>query len=337
MRAAATDRRTTAPAEGVVTTALTRTFATRQGVRTALDAVDLRLHTGGVHGLLGPNGAGKTTLCKILSTVLLPTSGTARVLGHDVVADAGEVRHLVGIVFGGDRGLYGRLTARDNLAFWCAMHGLRRRAARARVDALLDRLGLGARADDRVETMSRGMRQRLHLARGLVADPPVLLLDEPTVGMDPLAAHEFRGLVEELRREGRTVLLTTHDMAEADALCDTLTFVDGGGVVVTGTAAEVRAAVTARRRVTVHDVGPGTREELVRLLRDLRDVVVGEVDGRTRSVEVGVPADGLAAVVAALVDAGRTSFSATPPTVHDVYVGLLDRRVGDRPRGLDVG
>ncbi|GAA3066667.1 MULTISPECIES: ABC transporter ATP-binding protein [Actinomycetes] len=212
--------------------ALTRSFITQTSVtRVALSAVDLILPRGGVHALLGPNGAGKTTLCRIASTVLLPTSGTCEVLGHDVVADARTVRRLIGIVFGGDRGLYERLTAEENLRFWCSMHGLRRRAATARIAELLERLGLASRGTERVETFSRGMKQRLHLARGLVADPQLLILDEPTVGMDPISAREFRGLITELRQEGRSVLLTTHDLAEAEALADTVTMIDRGSIL----------------------------------------------------------------------------------------------------------
>ncbi|MDO5635530.1 MAG: ABC transporter ATP-binding protein, partial [Micrococcus sp.] len=142
---------------------LTRTFRVRGGPeRTALDRVDLDLSPGGVHGLLGPNGAGKTTLCRIASTVLTPTSGMLTVHGYDVSRHPEQVRRLIGIVFGGDRGLYGRLTARENLEFWCAMNGVPRRQTRDRVDTLLDRLGLAGRSADLVETFSRGMKQRLH-------------------------------------------------------------------------------------------------------------------------------------------------------------------------------
>lgn len=211
---------------------LTRTFTSkRSGTRVALDSVDLTLPIQGVHALLGPNGAGKTTLCRIASTVLLPSSGTAQVMGHDVVTEARTVRRLIGIVFGGDRGLYDRLTARENLQFWCSMHGLRRQETKTRTAELLDRLGLSSRRDDRVETFSRGMKQRLHLARGLVSDPGLLILDEPTVGMDPISAREFRSLIKELRDEGRTVLLTTHDLAEAEALAETVTMIDRGAVL----------------------------------------------------------------------------------------------------------
>ena len=180
----------------------------------ALDGVSIEITEGEIHGLLGPNGAGKTTLVKVLSTVLLPTNGTASILGHDVVRETSKVRPLIGIVLGGDRGLYWRLTGRQNLEYWAALYKVPRQAARRRSSDLLEQVGLTDRADYLVETYSRGMKQRLHLARGLVADAPVLFLDEPTAGMDPIASRGFQQLVKELRSEGRTILLATHDMAE---------------------------------------------------------------------------------------------------------------------------
>src|SRR5688572_20004133 len=146
----------------------------------ALDEVSLEIPEGEIHGLLGPNGAGKTTLVKILSTVLTPTSGRARVLGCDLVEDTASVRPLIGIVFGGERGLYWRLSGRQNLEYWGALYRVPNAIARERARQLLQRVGLTDRADAKVETYSRGMKQRLHLARGLMGDPKVLFLDEPT-------------------------------------------------------------------------------------------------------------------------------------------------------------
>jgi ABC-2 type transport system ATP-binding protein len=201
--------------------------------RTVLNGLDLTVRRGEVHGLLGPNGSGKTTLCKILATLLLPTGGTAFVEGHDVVRSADQVRRAVGLVLGGERGLYSRLTARQNLVFWAALYGLPTKLAGERAAMLLRRLGLADRADDRVESFSRGMKQRVHLARGLISDPRVVVMDEPTVGLDPVAAHEFRRLVGELRADGRTILITTHDMAEAQAVCDRVSFIDDGNLLMT--------------------------------------------------------------------------------------------------------
>ena len=305
---------------------LRRSFAVRgHPDRVALDGVDLELGSGGVHGLLGPNGAGKTTLCRILATALLPSAGTARVLGYDVVADPRSVRRRIGLVLGGDRGLYGRLTAEENLRFWGAVHGLPRPVARRRAAELLGRLGLADRAGSRVETFSRGMRQRLHLARGLVPDPPLLLLDEPTSGMDPVAAHDFRDLVRELRAEGRTVLLTTHDMAEADAVCDTLTFVDGGRVLGSGTPLEVRARLGDAHHVRVEGVDAAAAAILrARLGETVPSAAVRP--GSDGVLEVAVPVGDVAAVVGVALAAGHLELATSPPSLEDVYLGLLGPR-----------
>src|SRR5688572_29322470 len=190
---------------------LTRTYKRKNGSPEvlALEGVTLDIEEGEVRGLLGPNGAGKTTLVRILCTVLLPTSGRASVFGLDVERDAKAVRKIIGIVFGGERGLYWNLTGRQNLEYWAALYRVPVHETPRRVNRLLERVGLSDRADDLVEAYSRGMKQRLHLARGLIGDARILFLDEPTTGMDPIAAQDFRGIVRELRSEGRTVLLTT--------------------------------------------------------------------------------------------------------------------------------
>ena len=158
----------------------------------ALDALDLSVPRGQVFGILGPNGAGKTTAIRILATLLIPTSGQARVLGFDVVKQSNEVRKRIGLVLGGERGLYGRLSGRDNLRYFAALNHMNSGDARRRITELLELVGLTDRPNTLVEEYSRGMKQRLHLARGLLMDPEVLFLDEPTIGLDPVGAHEIR-------------------------------------------------------------------------------------------------------------------------------------------------
>src|SRR5215218_103098 len=185
----------------------------------AVKGVSFEIQKGELFGLLGPNGAGKTTTIKMLITLLIPTSGSARVLGYDVVRDAREVRRRIGYVFGGDRGLYERLSALDNLRYFAELYGVPPRKQKGRIAELVELVGLTGREKERVEGYSRGMRQRLHVARGLLHDPPVLFLDEPTIGLDPVGARELRTLVAALVSEQRkTVLLTTHYMFEADQL-----------------------------------------------------------------------------------------------------------------------
>ncbi|GAB1339912.1 hypothetical protein ACE1SV_65020 [Streptomyces sp. E-15] len=292
----------------------------------ALDGLDLVVPRGEVHGLLGPNGAGKTTLCKILSTVLLATGGTARVCGHDVAADPQAVRSLIGIVFGGDRGLYGRVSARQNLRLWGALHGLGGAELRRRVDELLERVGLAGRRDDRVDGFSRGMKQRLHLARGLVGDPEVVILDEPTTGMDPVAARDFRDLVGELRAERRTVLLTTHDMAEAEAVCDRVTLLDRGVVIAEGNPAALARELHTHLEVRAEGVSAPTTARVAAMPGVLRAALDG--DGVFSAT---VAAEGAADVLRLLLGAGAAGVGTALPSLEDAYLRLVE------DRGMMVG
>lgn len=307
---------------------LRRDYGGRRGqpVVSALKGIDLQIPEGEIHGLLGPNGAGKTTLCKILSTVLLPTSGVARVCGYDVVDETAAVRGLIGIVFGGERGLYTRLTARGNLEFWASLYGLHGVASRSRVQELLDRLGLQQRADERVETFSRGMKQRLHLARGLIGNPRVLILDEPTTGMDPVAATDFRLLVTSLREEGRTLLVTTHDMAEAESICDRVTLIDNGTILATERPSTLGTWITRYARVAATDIPAGRIDEVSRAVMAI-DGVTGVRRTGPVSLLVDTAADGAApAVLRLLLDLGITDVSTTRPDLAEVYL----RVIGDR-------
>src|SRR5918911_3744344 len=201
----------------------------------AVRGIDFEVAEGELFGLLGPNGAGKTTTIKMLVTLLIPTSGTARVLGHDVVRDAQAVRKQIGYVFGGDRGAYERLSGLDNLRYFSELYGVPAKVQKRRIPELLELVGLTGRERERVEGYSRGMRQRLHIARGLIHDPPVVFLDEPTIGVDPVGARELRATIASLVEAGETGLLTTHYMFEADALCDRLAVIAEGEIVAEGT------------------------------------------------------------------------------------------------------
>jgi len=289
---------------------------------TALDGVSLAIPVGEVHGLLGPNGAGKTTLVKILSTVLLPSGGRALVCGHDVVTETKSVRPLIGIVFGGERGLYTRLSARKNLEYWGALYRLSGAEIRTRSTALLERVGLTERADQRVEEFSRGMKQRLHLARGLMGDARVLFLDEPTTGMDPLAAREFRTLIGELKGEGRTILLTTHDMVEAETVCDRVTLIDRGRILATETPRSLGSLISRFQRIDVEDA---TADVLAAV-----EVTTGVSSVSTLAegtIRIEVTEEGATqAVLKLLVDAGVTSVKTSLPSLEEVYVQMIGER-----------
>ncbi len=293
---------------------------------TALDDVNLSIEEGEIRGLLGPNGAGKTTLVKVLSTVLLPTAGSASIQGHDVVRETKTVQQLIGIVFGGDRGLYARLTSRQNLGYWAALYRVPTSTGKRRASELLDRVGMADRADDLVETYSRGMKQRLHLARGLVADAKVLFLDEPTTGLDPVAAREFRRLILELRGEGRTILITTHDMAEAEEVCDRVSLIDHGRILAMETPRTLGRLIASHERIDFVGGPAELPAELVELA-GVKSVTPQSGEG----FRIEVSSDlGTRSALAALVEAGVMTISTSRPSLEEVYVHII----GDR--GLEV-
>lgn len=217
---------------------------------TAVEDVSLNVEPGIIYGLLGPNGAGKTTTIKMLSTLLVPTSGQALVAGYDVATQEREVRRRLGVVLGGDRGLYGKLTARDNLTYFGHLYGMPRDTIARRVDEMLDMVDLRERGGHRVEGFSRGMKQRIHLAKALLHNPPVIFLDEPSIGLDPAAAVTIRKVIARLVPE-HTVLLTTHYLHEADELCARIAIIDKGRILVEDTPAGIKHRVGGEQRYVV--------------------------------------------------------------------------------------
>ncbi|MGP8072969.1 MAG: ATP-binding cassette domain-containing protein [Thermoplasmata archaeon] len=241
---------------------LTRVFESRKGFlfreverTSALKGVDLSVENGAIFGLLGPNGAGKTTLVKILSTLLLPTSGTAKVLGHDVAHEAEWLRPRIGLVLGGERGLYNRISGRENLRYFADLYGLPAAERDTRIREVLERVDLVSAADRRVEGYSRGMKQKLHIARGILHRPSILFLDEPTIGLDPKSARETRKLVRSLVSDGVTILLTTHYMFEAEELCPELAILSRGLIVAKDSIPGLRRRVGGDRTIEVESYG----------------------------------------------------------------------------------
>ena len=250
------------PTPVIETRGLTRVFESRKGflfnevVRTeALRGVDLTVDRGEIFGLLGPNGAGKTTLTKILSTLLLPSSGTATVLGLDVVRESLKLRPRIGLVLGGERGLYNRVTARENLRYFADLYGVPLPSRDQRIQTVLEYVGLTEAADRRVEEFSRGMKQKLHLARGILHEPEMLFLDEPTIGLDPKSARETRKLVRGLVASGVSVFLTTHYMFEAEELCQRIAILSRGQIVARDNVAGLRKLVGGDRTIEVEGYG----------------------------------------------------------------------------------
>ncbi|TDC36789.1 ABC transporter ATP-binding protein [Micromonospora sp. KC213] len=298
----------------------------------AVRGVDLTVGNGELFGLLGPNGAGKTTTIKLLNTLLIPTAGTARICGFDVVGQTREVRRRIGYVFGGDRGLYDRLSARDNLRYFAELYGVPGREQKRRIAELLELVRLTGRENERVESYSRGMRQRLHIARGLLHRPRVLFLDEPSIGVDPVAARELRQTVAELAATGTTVLLTTHYMAEADELCGRIAVIAGGRIQALGTPAELRHHADGRRVLEVEAYGvTDDRLAVIHALPGVREASL-EVVGAAQvlAVQSDARVDVQADVLRALDGVRLGRVTARQPTLEDAYVAIVNRVDGRR-------
>jgi ABC-2 type transport system ATP-binding protein len=291
----------------------------------AVKGVSFEIEKGELFGLLGPNGAGKTTTIKMLITLLIPTSGSARVLGHDVVKEAREVRKRIGYVFGGERGVYERLSGYDNLRYFAELYGVPAKIQKQRIEELLELVGLKGREQERAEGYSRGMKQRLHVARGLLHDPEVLFLDEPTIGLDPVGARELRATIASLTDAGKTILLTTHYMFEADALCDRIAVISQGEIVATGTPGQLKSRVESGSVTEVEVYG--VPEETVERLRKLEGVLAVWVEEREQtqvlSVQTRADIQLTAAILGHLNGANVGRVSHREPTLEDAYVALV--------------
>jgi ABC-2 type transport system ATP-binding protein len=237
----------------------------------AVKDISFDVDYGELFGVVGPNGAGKTTTIKMLTTMLIPTSGNATVLGWDLEKDVTKIREKIGIVLGGERGLYTRVNAIDNLRYFADLYGVPSNIRDKRVKELLEFMGLSERAKDRVETFSKGMKQRLHLARGLINDPELIFLDEPTVGLDPEIARETRNMIKDLVGKGKTILLTTHYMFEADELCKRVAVIRNGEIVALDTPKALKKYVMHTSIVEVE--GFGISEKEVARFKEIQDVL----------------------------------------------------------------
>ena len=300
----------------------------------ALDGLDLHVEAGTVFGLLGPNGAGKTTLVRILATLLEPTAGRAEVLGHDVVGDPLAVRRRIGLA-GQFAAVDAELTGRENVEMIARLYRLSSTEARSRGKEVLERFGVVDAADRRVSTYSGGMRRRLDLAAGLIGRPPVVLLDEPTTGLDPRARQELWRIVDELRREGTTVLLTTQYLDEADRLAQQIAVVDRGRIAAQGTPAQLKATIGGN----VLSVRLADSTALLDAWAALADLGAGEQprlesEREQASGEIRLAVADPAASAEALrrLDARRLPIAAIElqqPSLDDVFLALTGRPAGD--------
>ncbi|MCL2221915.1 MAG: ABC transporter ATP-binding protein [Oscillospiraceae bacterium] len=257
-------------------------FKKKMKVIHAVKNISFSVEKGEVFGLLGQNGAGKTTTIKMLITMLAPTSGTCKVLGYDTFGQERMIRTRINFVFGGEYGLYRRLSARDNLKYFANLYKLPKGTRDNRIDELLKLVDLTDRADTRVETFSKGMTQRVQIARGLINNPEVLFMDEPTIGLDPVGAETLRKTIVDVNKLGTTVLLTTHNMYEADELCNRIAIIKEGEIITLDTPANIKKKLAKKTSFTIEVEGNSANiKDKMQSMEELSGVSITEKDVMT--------------------------------------------------------
>jgi ABC-2 type transport system ATP-binding protein len=298
------------------------------GDLTAVDDVSFTAKPGAIFGLLGPNGAGKSTTIGCVSGLVKPSGGRIRVMGHDVVTDGRASRQKLGVV-PQELALYEDLSARENLNYWGAAYGLGGARLRARIAAVLDLVGLLDRSKEPVKRFSGGMKRRLNFACGLVHEPEVLLLDEPTVGVDPQSRVRLLELVRDQTRSGACVLYTTHYMEEAENLCDRLAIIDHGKIIAMGTLPELRGALGERDLLRV--TGKFDPSRVNEAVSHLRDVEIVQVESELLTLAVSDGPKRLPAILEALSIAGAEvhETTLTQPNLESLFIKLTGRELRD--------
>ena len=291
----------------------------------AVEDISFDVQPGELFGLLGPNGAGKTTTVKMLTTLLIPTAGRASVLGFDVVREAEKLRGKIGFIFGGERGLYWRLSGIDNLRYFASLYHVEPEVTRQRIPYLLELVGLEGRGEEKVEGYSRGMKQRLHIARTLLHDPEILFLDEPTIGLDPVGARELRRVVRDLQSEKKTILLTTHYMFEADSLCERIGVINFGKIIALDTPEGLKKYVQDLSVIELEVFGiPSEVVETIRALPYVETVAVENRDQKQALlVQSPLGSEAVPDLLGTLNGIKVGKVTVREPTLEDAYVRLV--------------
>ncbi len=316
---------------------LRKKYIVREGLRgkkivEALRGVTFRVRKGTIHALLGPNGAGKTTTLRIISTLLLPDEGRVEVLGHDVVKETEKVRKILGVVLDVSRGFYLLLSGFENLVFYGMLRGMSIKEAKRRARQVLELVGLDESAAARpYHTYSLGMRARLAIAKALMTDPEVLLLDEPTLGLDVESARTVRSLLQALAREGRTILVTGHNMHEIEQIAHEVTIINNGQVVISGSIEQLRNYVGSVCKLCMK-LGQANARELLLKLRDRFEIIREEISQADTYISVTMyiraNREDIMSTIFEIVkktDVKLLDLSLSEPTLEDVYISIVRR------------
>ena len=287
---------------------------------TALDRVSFSVDRGSVFGLLGPNGAGKTTTVRILSTLLLPDSGDGYIDGFSVTREPDRVKRVLGVVLSVDKGFYGKLTGRENLVYYGMLYGLSRSDSVRVANDLLDLVGLSESRDRLYEEYSLGMKARLSIAKALIHDPDVVILDEPTLGLDPVSARKIRSVIKDLSSRGKTVMVTTHNMWEAEVLCDRIAIISSGRIIAQGSVDELKRMSNAARVVEARVYGDPSKVPPQFVVERVVDGIMYLKASLTDSSDVSVDR-----LVGMLRDRGFKvlALSVREPSLEDVFIDLV--------------
>jgi ABC-2 type transport system ATP-binding protein len=301
----------------------------------ALKGVSLEVMPGEIFGLLGPNGAGKTTLIKILTTLLLPTSGNAWINGYHIERQGNDVRATVGCMLMGERGLYWKLTARENLMYFGALYHLTPAARVKRTNEIIELLNMGDIADRSVETYSSGQKMKLAFGKSLINDAPLLVLDEPTNTLDVPSASELRATVRQLNGQGKTIIYTTHIMAEAETLCQRVAIIDHGQMLAIGTVSELKASLGREQVTKIEGVISTAAAEAVRGLPMVRQASLSAAEGGSQlTIMSSNGKDTLPRLIETLSGAGAVIQRITPEdvTLEDVFIAKTGRTLAEDTR-----
>jgi len=298
----------------------------------ALQGVSLEVKPGEIFGLLGPNGAGKTTLIKILTTLLLPTGGDAWLNGYHIEKDANKVRANVGCMLMGERGLYWKLTARENLMYFGALYHLTPQARVRRTNEIIDLLNMGDIADRTVETYSSGQKMNLAFGKSLINDAPLLVLDEPTNTLDVPSASELRAIVRQLNAQGKTIIYTTHIMAEAETLCRRVAIIDHGKLLAMGPVSELKASLGKDQVTRIEGVISSKATDAIRALSMVRQATLSAMDGASQlTIVTSNGTNTLPRLIETLTQHGATIQKIIPEdvTLEDVFIAKTGRTLAE--------